>query len=207
MCRLVPASDVNWLAAGGTDAGVENMQWRRSTSWRLWDVLPPSLRPWRQAEEVPMAVDVTATASIDRPREAVAAYLRDPANDTSWIGGVRSARLLTPGPVRAGSQVARVAGFLGRRMEYVNEVTELTCDRLAMRSVRSPRTSRCSRAATAFASPPREARRGSTTSCRCAQGPVEAVRADDRDDRLQEPPRTGERAPGSPREVIRPALV
>jgi carbon monoxide dehydrogenase subunit G len=85
-----------------------------------------------------MAVDVTATGTIARPRDAVAAYLRDPANDTTWIGGVRSARLLTPGPVGVGSQVEREASFLGRRIRYVNEVTELTSDRLAMRSVRSP---------------------------------------------------------------------
>ena len=85
-----------------------------------------------------MPVDVTATGVIGRPREEVAAYLRDPANDTSWIGGVRSARLLTPAPVALGSQVERVAGFLGRRVHYVNEITELTGDRLVMRSVRAP---------------------------------------------------------------------
>jgi hypothetical protein len=85
-----------------------------------------------------MAVDVIATATIARPRDEVAAYLRDPVNDTSWIGGLRSARLLTPGPVTVGSQVERVASFLGRRVEYVNEIIELTADRLAMRSVRSP---------------------------------------------------------------------
>jgi uncharacterized membrane protein len=85
-----------------------------------------------------MAVDVTATGTIHRPREQVAAYLRDPANDTTWIGGIRSARLLTPRPVTVGSQVERVASFLGRRVQYVNQITELTADRLAMRSVRSP---------------------------------------------------------------------
>jgi carbon monoxide dehydrogenase subunit G len=85
-----------------------------------------------------MAVDVTATGTIQRPRDQVAGYLRDPANDTEWIGGIRSARLLTPGPVAVGSQVERVATFLGRRVQYVNEITELTTDRLAMRSVRSP---------------------------------------------------------------------
>ena len=85
-----------------------------------------------------MAVDVTATGTIDRPCDEVAAFLRDPANDTTWIGGLRSVRLLTPGPVAVGSQVERVAGFLGRRVRYVNEITELTADRLAMRSVRSP---------------------------------------------------------------------
>jgi uncharacterized membrane protein len=85
-----------------------------------------------------MAVDVTASETIDRPCHEVAAYLRDPANDTRWIGGLRSARLLTPGPVAMGSQVERVATFLGRRIRYVNEITELTADRLAMRSVRAP---------------------------------------------------------------------
>jgi len=85
-----------------------------------------------------MAVDVTATDTIDRPCDEIAAYLRDPANDTRWIGGIRSARLLSPGPVAIGSQVERVATFLGRRVQYVNEITELTPDRLAMRSVRSP---------------------------------------------------------------------
>ena len=85
-----------------------------------------------------MPVDVTATATIDCPCHEVVAYLRDPANDTSWIGGLRSARLLTPGPVAVGSQVERVASFLGRRVDYVNEITELTGERLAMRSVRSP---------------------------------------------------------------------
>jgi uncharacterized membrane protein len=85
-----------------------------------------------------MPVDVTAIGIIARPRDEVAAYLRDPANDTSWIGGLRSARLLTPAPVAVGSQVERVAGFLGRRVHYVNEVTELTGDRLVMRSVRAP---------------------------------------------------------------------
>jgi uncharacterized membrane protein len=95
--------------------------------------LPGALR-----KETPMAVDIIASGTIVRPRDEVAAYLRDPANDTSWIGGLRSARLLTSGPVAVGSQVERVASFLGRRIEYVNEITELTGDRLAMRSVRSP---------------------------------------------------------------------
>ena len=85
-----------------------------------------------------MAVDVSATGTIRRPRDQVAAYLRDPGNDTEWIGGIRAARLLTPGAVAVGSRVERVATFLGRRVEYVNEITELTSDQLAMRSVRSP---------------------------------------------------------------------
>jgi carbon monoxide dehydrogenase subunit G len=85
-----------------------------------------------------MPVDVSVTGTIQRPREMVAAYLRDPANDAEWIGGIRGARLLTPGPVAVGSQVERLATFLGRRVEYVLELTDLSDEVLAMRSVRSP---------------------------------------------------------------------
>ena len=85
-----------------------------------------------------MAIDTRAVIDIARPRELVAAYLRDPGNDPRWIGGLRSARLVTEPPVGVGSRVERVASFLGRRIEYVNEITELTGTRLTMRSVRSP---------------------------------------------------------------------
>jgi hypothetical protein len=85
-----------------------------------------------------MAVDTTAAITLDRRRDDVAAYLWDPANDQEWIGGLRSARLVTAAPVTVGSRVQRVASFLGRRVEYLNEITELTPDRLAMRSVRAP---------------------------------------------------------------------
>ena len=85
-----------------------------------------------------MAIDVRAVIDVARPREQVAAYLRDPGNDPSWIGGLRSSRLVTDPPVGVGSRVERVASFLGRRIEYLNEVTELTGTRLAMRSIRSP---------------------------------------------------------------------
>ena len=85
-----------------------------------------------------MAIDTRAVILVARAREEVAAYLRDPGNDPAWIGGLRSARLVTEPPVGVGSRVERVASFLGRRVEYVNEITELSGTRLAMRSVRSP---------------------------------------------------------------------
>ncbi len=85
-----------------------------------------------------MEVAVSVTITIRRPREVVAAYLFDSANDPRWIGGLRSARTLTPGPIAVGSQVERVARFLGRRIEYVNEVVDLSPERLEMRSVKAP---------------------------------------------------------------------
>jgi Polyketide cyclase / dehydrase and lipid transport len=83
-------------------------------------------------------IDITAEVHVRRPSADVAAYMTDPANDPEWIGGVREARLEGPPPLRAGSRVARVAGFLGRRVDYVNEVVALDDDHLDMRSVVAP---------------------------------------------------------------------
>jgi len=86
-----------------------------------------------------MSIDVLAEVQVARPREEVAAYMTDPANDPEWIGGLREARLLGDPPLGEGSQVARVASFMGRRVEYVNEVTRLEPGRvLDMRSVKAP---------------------------------------------------------------------
>jgi carbon monoxide dehydrogenase subunit G len=83
-------------------------------------------------------IDVTAEVRVARPRAEVAAYMTDPGHDPEWIGGVREARLQGEPPLRAGSRVARVASFLGRRIEYVNEVVSLDAGHLDMRSVVAP---------------------------------------------------------------------
>ena len=86
-----------------------------------------------------MSIDITARVAIRRPLDDVAAYMIDPAHDPTWIGGVREVRLETPPPLAVGSRVARVAYFLTRHVEYVNEVTELDPQRvLDMRSVKAP---------------------------------------------------------------------
>jgi hypothetical protein len=83
--------------------------------------------------------DVTVETTIARRREDVARFASDPANDTAWIGALTEATLLTEPPVGVGSRVERVASFLGRRIEYVNEIVELEPGRrLAMRSVKAP---------------------------------------------------------------------
>jgi hypothetical protein len=84
-------------------------------------------------------MDVQVQTRIDRPRETVAGYLFDWRNDTEWIGGITEARRVDEGAFGVGSRVARVARFLGKRIEYVNEVVELERDRrLVMRSVQGP---------------------------------------------------------------------
>jgi hypothetical protein len=67
----------------------------------------------------------------------------DPANDPRWILALDSARVLPGGgevgEVGVGTQVERIASFLGRRIEYVNEIEEYDPPRrLAMRSVKAP---------------------------------------------------------------------
>jgi len=86
-----------------------------------------------------MSVDVTVQRTIDRPREAVARFAMDPANGTRWITALRSVRKLTDGPLGPGTRLERVTSFLGKRMEYVNEVvTHQPGARLVMRSVKAP---------------------------------------------------------------------
>ena len=85
-----------------------------------------------------MSIDITAVVHVNREPAAVAAYMTDPANDPQWIGGLREAELLGDGPVGVGSRVRRVAYFLGRRVEYVNEVLALDDSHLDMRSVKAP---------------------------------------------------------------------
>jgi uncharacterized protein YndB with AHSA1/START domain len=86
-----------------------------------------------------MAIDVTAEREIARPREEVAGFATDPANDTKWIGGISEAEMLTDPPAAIGTRVRRVASFLGRRIEYVMEVERLAPGRrIVMRSIKSP---------------------------------------------------------------------
>ncbi len=86
-----------------------------------------------------MSIEVTAAIKIGRARGEVAIYATDASNDPPWIGGVVESGVLSEGPVRQGTRVARVAKFLGRRIEYVNEVIEYDPGvRLVMKSVAGP---------------------------------------------------------------------
>jgi uncharacterized membrane protein len=86
-----------------------------------------------------VSTDVTVEERIARAREEVAGYATDWRNDPTWIRALKDVRLVSDGPFGVGSRVARVAGFLGREIEYVNEITEWDGDRrLAMKSVKAP---------------------------------------------------------------------
>ncbi len=86
-----------------------------------------------------MAIDVTAETNIARPRAEVAAFAMNVENDPIWISGVIEAKTLTEPPLATGSQVSRVATFLGRRIEYVNEVVDYDPQSgMVMRSIKGP---------------------------------------------------------------------
>ncbi|HEX7168722.1 MAG TPA: SRPBCC family protein [Acidimicrobiales bacterium] len=86
-----------------------------------------------------MNVDVVTDVVVDRPVAEVAAYASDPTNAPEWYDNIDSVEWKTPPPVQVGSQVLFVARFLGRRLEYTYEVSELEPDtRLVMRTQQGP---------------------------------------------------------------------
>jgi uncharacterized protein YndB with AHSA1/START domain len=86
-----------------------------------------------------MSTEVTVERVIGADRERVAAYAMDPGNDAAWIGALTEVNVLTEGPVGEGTRVERVARFLGKRIEYVNEIEVYEPPgRLVMRSVKAP---------------------------------------------------------------------
>jgi uncharacterized membrane protein len=86
-----------------------------------------------------MPIDIYTDIVINRPVGVVSAYAADPANAPEWYRNIESATWQTPPPVQAGSRIAFVARFLGRRLEYTYEVTELAPgERLVMRTGQGP---------------------------------------------------------------------
>ena len=86
-----------------------------------------------------MSVDVVTETVIARPRAEVAAYAADIDHTTAWYENIRSVAWETPPPLEVGSRIAFVAEFLGRRLTYTYEITELVPDqRLVMRTAEGP---------------------------------------------------------------------
>ncbi len=84
-------------------------------------------------------VDIVTETVIDRPVEVVAGFAGDPDRAPEWYVNIRSAEWRSPRPLAVGSRIAFVASFLGRRLAYTYEVTELVLGRrLVMRTAEGP---------------------------------------------------------------------
>jgi hypothetical protein len=82
---------------------------------------------------------VESLIEISRPREEVAAYACDPDNATTWYENIKAVEWKSPRPLAVGSRIAFVAEFLGRRLAYTYEVTELVPgERFVMRTAEGP---------------------------------------------------------------------
>jgi hypothetical protein len=84
-------------------------------------------------------VDVLTETVIRRPVAEVAAFAGDPTHAQEWYVNIDSVEWQTPPPVAVGSRMAFVARFLGRRLAYTYEITELAPhERLVMRTADGP---------------------------------------------------------------------
>ena len=84
-------------------------------------------------------VDVSSEIVIACPRGRVARYSGNPDNVPEWYVNIKSIEWKTSPPAVVGSEIAFVAQFLGRRLEYTYEIVELVAEeRLVMRTAQGP---------------------------------------------------------------------
>jgi uncharacterized membrane protein len=86
-----------------------------------------------------VTVDVRTQTTIRRPIGVVSSYAADPTNAPAWYVNIDSVEWQSPPAVEVGSKVAFVARFLGRRLAYTYELTDVVDgERLVMRTAQGP---------------------------------------------------------------------
>lgn len=70
-------------------------------------------------------IDVRTVILIDKSIAIVATYAANPDNAPEWYVNIKSAEWQTAKPLQVGSRISFVAHFLGRKLSYTYEVTEL----------------------------------------------------------------------------------
>src|SRR5262245_48175005 len=86
-----------------------------------------------------MSVDVQTELVIARSVEPVGTDAAAPPNAPEWYANIAAVECKTPPPPATGSQVAFIARFLGRQLEYTYELVEsVPGERLVMGTTQGP---------------------------------------------------------------------
>lgn len=83
-------------------------------------------------------VDVITSAIIHRSPAAVAAFSSNPENAPLWYKNIKSVKWKTEPILKVGSQIAFMAEFMGRKLEYTYEVVQMNAGSFVMQTSEGP---------------------------------------------------------------------